>query len=88
MKRVNEMAKNIQSKGSAARSKSATKPLARARAAETKRPAEQKKVRRAAIFKTDQWYENAAMSIGIVSRSKGGRPGAAVVAARPKDRGD
>lgn len=86
IKRVNEMAKNIQTKGSTARSKSATKPLARARTAETKRPVE-KKVRRT-IFKTDQWYENAAMSIGIVSRSKGGRPGAAVATARTKDHGD
>ena len=81
---MNEMAKN-QSKDSAARSRSATKPVARTRTAENKRPAEKKKVRRA-IFKTDQWYENAALSIGIATRAKGVRPGAAAV--RPKDRAE
>ena len=87
IKRVNKMAKNIQSKESAAtRSKSATKPLAHTRAAE-QRPAEKKKVRRA-IFKTDQWYESAAMSIGIAARAKGVRPGVTAtvtVTARSKD---
>lgn len=83
---MNEMAKN-QSKDSAARSRSATKPLARTRTAENKRPVEKKKVRRA-IFKTDHWYENAALSIGIATRSKGVRPGAVAAVVRPKGEAD
>ncbi len=70
------MPKNVRSKNSTAKSTSARKPLSRSR------PVEKKKVRRA-IFKTDQWYENAAMSIGIAGRPKGLRSGAAVV--RTKD---
>ena len=57
------MAKNIRSKDATARSTSARKSVSRAR------PAEKKKVRRA-IFKTDQWYENAAISIGIAGRNE------------------
>ncbi len=71
------MAKNIPSKGPAAkdaasRPAGARKPLSRTRP-------EKKRVRRA-IFKADQWYENAAMSIGIAGRPKGTRPGASAVA--------
>jgi hypothetical protein len=73
------MAKNIRTTDSAARSKSATKSLSRVR------PAEKKKVRRA-IFKTDHWYENAALSIGI-ARPKGVRAGATAVA-RTKDQAE
>jgi hypothetical protein len=78
--RVKTMAKNIRSKDSAATSTTATKSLARVR------PVEKKKVRRA-IFKTDQWYENAAMSIGIAGRPKGVRSGTTIVA-RTKDRAE
>ncbi len=47
---------------------------------------EKKKIRRA-IFKADQWYENAAMSIGIAGRPKGARQGVALIP-RVKDRAD
>ena len=67
------------SKNSTSRSTSARKSLSHARP-------EKKKIRRA-IFKADQWYENAAMSIGIAGRPKGARPGAALIA-RVKDRAD
>jgi hypothetical protein len=70
------MTKGIRSKESTARSAGARKSLSRARP-------EKKKARRA-IFKTDQWYESAALSIGIAGRVKGARPGATAVA-RPKD---
>lgn len=73
------MAKNVPSKKTASKSTSARTSLPRARP-------EKKKIRRA-IFKTDQWYENAAMSIGIAGRAKGVRPGATAVA-RTKDRID
>jgi hypothetical protein len=73
------MAKNIPSPGRASRSTSARKSLSRARP-------EKKKVRHA-IFKSDQWYENAAMSIGIAPRPKVARPGA-TAAARTKDRSE
>jgi hypothetical protein len=76
MKRVITMAKNIRSKDSTARSTSNRKSLARARP-------EKKKVRRA-IFKTDQWYENASLSIGIAGRPKGMRSGVTAVG-RAKD---
>jgi hypothetical protein len=75
---VIRMAKNIPSKGTAkdaaakdtaSRSAGARKSLSRARP-------EKKRVRRV-IFKSDQWYENAAMSIGIAGRAKGGRSSAA-----------
>jgi hypothetical protein len=78
--RVKTMAKNIRSKDSAATSTTATKSLSRVR------PVEKKKVRRA-IFKTDQWYENAALSIGIAGRPKGVRSGTTAVA-RTKDRAE
>jgi hypothetical protein len=67
------------SKNSTSRSTSARKSLSHARP-------EKKKIRRA-IFKADQWYENAAMSIGIAGRPKGARPGAALIP-RAKDRAD
>jgi hypothetical protein len=67
------------SKNSTSRSTSARKSLSHPRP-------EKKKVRRA-IFKADQWYENAAMSIGIAGRPKGARPGAALIP-RVKDRAD
>jgi hypothetical protein len=67
------------SKNSTSRSTSARKSLSHARP-------EKKKVRRT-IFKADQWYENAAMSIGIAGRSKGARAGAALIP-RAKDRAD
>jgi hypothetical protein len=76
IKRVTTMGKNVPSKKTASRSTSARKSLSRARP-------EKKKIRRA-IFKTDQWYENAAMSIGIAGRAKGVRSGAIAVA-RTKD---
>jgi hypothetical protein len=93
MKRVITMAKNVPSKGTAAkgaasaakgtaakdtasRSSSARKPLARTRP-------EKKRARRV-IFKADQWYENAAMSIGIAGRAKGARSASTAVA-RAKD---
>ena len=81
------MAKNIPSKGAAtkgmaakgaaakdtgSRSASARKSLSRSRP-------EKKRVRRV-IFKSDQWYANAAMSIGIAGRTKGIRPAASAVA--------
>jgi hypothetical protein len=81
IKRVITMAKNIPSKGTAkgaaaqdtaSRSTSARKSLSRARS-------EKKRVRRV-IFKSDQWYANAAMSIGIAGRPKGVRSGAAIAA--------
>jgi hypothetical protein len=80
-KRVITMAKNISSKGTAKgaakdmaspRSPSARKSLFRARP--------EKKRGRRTIFKSDQWYENAAMSIGIAGRPKGVRAGAATAA--------
>jgi hypothetical protein len=37
-----------------------------------------KKVRRV-IFKADQWYAGAAMSIGIAGRAKGARPAASAM---------
>jgi hypothetical protein len=52
------------------RSASAKKTTARARS--TARSAK-KKVRRV-IFKADEWYAGAAMSIGIAGRAKGSRP--------------
>jgi hypothetical protein len=67
------------SKNSTSRSTSARKSLSHARP-------EKKKVRRV-IFKADQWYENAAMSIGIAGRPKGARLGAALIP-RAKDRAD
>ena len=79
MKRVITMAKNIPSKDTASRSTSARKSLSRTRP-------EKKKVRRA-IFKSDEWYANAAMSIGIAGRPKGVRSGATAIA-RTKDRAD
>jgi hypothetical protein len=69
-------AKGAAAKDTASRSSSARKALARSRP-------EKKRVRRV-IFKTDQWYENAAMSIGIAGRPKGARYSAAAVA-RAKD---
>ena len=80
IKRVMKMAKNTTS-----RSTSARKSLSHARP-ESARARPEKKVRRT-IFKTDQWYENAVMSIGIAGRPKGARPGAPVIA-RTKDGAD
>jgi hypothetical protein len=79
------MAKNIPSKGRAkgttSRSTSARKSLSRAKP-------EKKRVRRV-IFKSDQWYASAAMSIGIAGRSKGARPVTATAAAtHAKDRAE
>jgi hypothetical protein len=68
------MSKNVTS-----RSTSARKPLSRAR------PAKEKT--RRAVFKADQWYQNAVMSIGIAGRPKGSRQ-AATLAARVKDGAD
>jgi hypothetical protein len=79
IKRVIMMAKNAPSKKTASRSTSARTSLSRTRP-------EKKKIRRA-IFKTDHWYENAAMSIGIAGRAKGVRSGVTAVA-RTKDRID
>jgi hypothetical protein len=81
IKRVMKMAKNTTS-----RSTSARKSLSRARPENTRARPEKKKVRRT-IFKTDQWYESAVMSIGIAGRPKGARPSTAVIA-RTKDRAD
>jgi hypothetical protein len=81
IKRVMMMAKNT-----TPRSASARKSLSRARPESARARPEKKKVRRT-IFKTDQWYENAAMSIGIAGRPKGPRPGTAIIA-RAKDRAD
>jgi hypothetical protein len=89
IKRVITMAKNIPSKGTAkgaaakdtaSRSPSARKSLSRARP-------EKKRVRRV-IFKSDQWYANAAMSIGIAGRAKGARPVAAAVMTPAKDQAE
>jgi hypothetical protein len=66
-------------KNSTSRPTSARKSLSHARP-------EKKKIRRV-IFKADQWYENAAMSIGIAGRPKGARPGASIIL-RTKDRAD
>jgi hypothetical protein len=72
------MAKNTSPKKvTASRATSARKSLSRARP-------EKKKARRA-IFKSDQWYENAVMSIGIAGRAKSARSGAGIVV-RAKDR--
>ena len=57
-------------KNSTSRSVSAKKSTARARS--TTRSAK-KKIRRV-IFKADEWYAGAAMSIGIAGRAKGSRP--------------
>jgi len=73
-KRVEKMSKNGTS-----RSTSARKSLSHARPKE-------KKIRRA-IFKADQWYEHAAMSIGIAGRPKGARLGATLIP-RAKERAD
>ena len=68
------------SKNNTSRSTSARKSLSHAR------PAKEKT--RRAVFKADQWYQNAVMSIGIAGRPKGGsRPGAILVP-RAKDRAD
>jgi hypothetical protein len=67
------------SKNSTSRSTSARKSLSHARP-------EKKKIRRA-IFKADQWYQNAAMSIGIAGRPKGARLGATLMQ-RAKDGAD
>jgi hypothetical protein len=76
-----KMAKNTTS-----RSVSARKTASRARPESARARSEKKKVRRT-IFKTDQWYESAALSISIAGRPKGPRPGAAVMAGT-KDRAD
>ena len=55
------MAKNTKAKPVGTR-----KPASRPRAA--------KKRSRRIIFKSDQWYAGAAMSIGIAGRAKGSRP--------------
>src|SRR5258705_509694 len=73
-KRVDKMSKN-----STSRSTSARKSLSHARP--------EKKKNRRAIFKADQWYQNAAMSIGIAGRPKGARPGATFIL-RAKERAD
>jgi hypothetical protein len=75
-----KMAKNTTSTPTSAR-----KTLSRSRP-ESARARPDKKVRRT-IFKTDQWYENAAMSIGIAGRPKGPRPATAIIG-RTKDRAD
>jgi predicted ribosome quality control (RQC) complex YloA/Tae2 family protein len=75
------MAKNTSS-----RSTSARKSLSHARPENARARQEKKKVRRT-IFKTDQWYETAAMSISIAGRSKGARSGTAVLI-RAKDGAD
>jgi hypothetical protein len=89
IKRVITMAKNIPSKSTAksaaakdtaSRSPSARKSLPRARP-------EKKRVRRV-VFKSDQWYANAAMSIGIAGRAKGARPVAAAVMTPAKDQAE
>jgi hypothetical protein len=104
IKRVIPMAKNVPSKGTAkgaaakntvtkdtvakeaaakdvaSRSTSARKSLSRARP-------EKKRVRRV-IFKSDQWYANAAMSIGIAGRPKGVRSGAATALTHAKDQAE
>lgn len=51
-------------------SKSISKPAAKKTSARSKPP--EKRVRRV-IFKTDQWYAGAAVSIGIAGRAKGAR---------------
>jgi hypothetical protein len=81
IKRVIKMAKNTTSTSTSAR-----KSLSRPRPENKRARPETKKVRRT-IFKTDQWYESAAMSIGIAGRPKGPRPGTAIVV-RTKDRAD
>jgi hypothetical protein len=75
------MAKNTISTPTTAR-----KSLSRARPENARARPEKKKARRT-IFKTDQWYENAVMSIGIAGRSKGVRSGTTFVA-RTKDHAD
>jgi hypothetical protein len=99
IKRVIPMAKNIPSKGTAkgaaakdtaakeaaakdaaSRSTSARKSLSRARP--------EKKRGRRVIFKPDQWYANAAMSIGIAGRSKGVRSAAATAMTQAKDQAE
>jgi hypothetical protein len=104
IKRVIPMAKNIPSKGTAkgaaakntaakdmaaqeatakdaaSRSTSARKSLSRARP-------EKKRARRV-IFKSDEWYANAAMSIGIAGRPKGMRSGAATALTHAKDQAE
>jgi hypothetical protein len=88
-KRVNTMTKNIPSKGTAkgaaakdtaSRSASARKSLSRVRP-------EKKRVRRV-IFKSDQWYANAAMSIGIAGRPKGAQSSAATAVTHAKDQAE
>jgi hypothetical protein len=54
------------SKRSNSKPASSRKPASRSRAAK-------KRVRRT-IFKTDQWYAGAALSIGIAGRVKAARP--------------
>jgi hypothetical protein len=48
-----------------------TKPVGRKPAP---RPRAAKKRSRRVIFKSDQWYAGAAMSIGIAGRAKASRP--------------
>jgi hypothetical protein len=49
---------------------SKAKPKVKAR---SRKPVEKKRPR-TVIFKSDEWYASAAMSIGIASRSKTARP--------------
>lgn len=44
-----------------------------AKKTQARRSPAQKRVRRT-IFKTDEWYASAAVSIGIAARAKGARP--------------
>ncbi len=74
------VAKEVAAKDVASRSTSARKALSRARP-------EKKRVRRV-IFKSDQWYANAAMSIGIAGRPKGVRSGATTAMTHAKDQAE
>ena len=67
------------SKNGTSRSTSARKSLSHSRR-------DKKKLRRV-IFKADQWYENAVLSIGIAGRAKGARSAATFIP-RTKDRMD
>ncbi len=52
--------------------KVSSRPNVASKVASIEKPA--KKIKRA-MFKTDQWYAAAAMSIGIAGRAKSARPG-------------
>jgi hypothetical protein len=69
----------IMSRNNVSKPNAARKPASRARPAN--------KRSRRVIFKADEWYAGAALSIGIAGRSKGSRP-MQLFAPRGEDKAD